>query len=136
MSLNIYLFFDDNCAEAFEFYKSVFGGEFSDFSTFGEGPPDMDIPDDEKDRVMHVSLPIGSTTLMGSDACTAFGPPRTPGTNFAVSYDSGSRAEADRVFAALLDGGNVSMPLDEMFWGAYFGQGVDRFGIEWMFSAE
>ena len=73
MSLNTYLTFDGNCREAFEFYRSVFGGDFTEFHTFGEGPPDMTVPDAEKDRIMHVSLPIGANVLMGSDSCSAFG---------------------------------------------------------------
>lgn len=74
MALNTYLTFDGNCREAFEFYRSVFGGEFASFQTFGEGPPDMPVSDAEKSRVMHVSLPIGSSVLMGSDS-SSFGPP-------------------------------------------------------------
>ena len=80
MSLNVYLFFDGNCREVFEFYRSVFGGEFAMIQTFGDGPPDMNVPDAEKDRIMHVSLPVGSTVLMGSDSTTAFGPPPRPAT--------------------------------------------------------
>ena len=68
MSLNTYLFFDGNCREAFEFYRSVFGGEFSVIQTFGNGPPDLNVPESEKDRIMHVSLPIGSAVLMGATA--------------------------------------------------------------------
>ena len=67
MSLNIYLTFNGNCAEAFEYYKSIFGGEYEAFQTFGDGPPDMGFAEADKDKVMHVSLPVGQSTLMGSD---------------------------------------------------------------------
>ena len=73
MSLSTYLTFDGNCREAFEFYRSVFGGEYQVFTTFGEGPDDMGVGDDEKDRVMHVSLPVGDCVLMGSDSSPHFG---------------------------------------------------------------
>ena len=136
MALNTYLFFDGNCERAFTFYKSVFGGEFSAFMTYGEGPPEMDIPSSEQSKIMHVSLPVGGSVLMGSDNCEGFGPPRNSGQNFAISYTPKSRDDADRIFTALIDGGEVSMPLQDMFWGAYFGQGRDQFGIEWMVNFE
>ena len=134
MSLNTYLFFDGNCREAFEFYRSVFGGEFSVIQTFGNGPPDMNVPESERDRIMHVSLPIGSAVLMGSDSCSAFGPPPVAGDNFAISLIGESREHCDDVFARLSEGGTVKMPLQETFWGAYFGNWRDRFGINWMIN--
>ena len=136
MSLDTYLFFDGNCREAFEFYRSVFGGEFSVFQTFGSGPPDMGVPDAEKDRVMHVSLPIGSSVLMGSDSCSAFGPPPVAGNNFSLSLDAESREHCDDLCARLSEGGTVSMALHDTFWGAYFGTWTDKFGINWMISYE
>ena len=120
MSLNTYLFFDGNCREAFEFYRSVFGGEFSVIQTFENGPPDMNVPESEKDRIMHVSLPIGSAVLMGSDSCSAFGPPPVAGDNFAISLIGGSREHCDDVFATLSQGGTVKMPMQETFWGRLF----------------
>ena len=84
MSLNTYLTFGSNCREVFEFYRSVFGGEFATVSTFREGPPDMGIPEEELDRIMHVTLPIGSSALMGSDSSSAFGPPPVAGNNFYI----------------------------------------------------
>ena len=136
MSLNTYLFFDGNCREAFEFYRSVFGGEFSALQTFGDGPPDMNVPDAEKDRIMHVSLPVGSGVLMGSDSTSAFGPPPVKGTNFAISIGGESREHCDEILAGLSEGGTVKMPMQETFWGAYFGCWTDRFGIEWMINYE
>ncbi|MCG8544946.1 MAG: VOC family protein [Alphaproteobacteria bacterium] len=136
MSLNTYLHFNGNCREAFEFYQSVFGGEFSEFHTYAEAPADMGVPDAEKDRIMHVSLPVGSSVLMGSDSCSAFGPPPVAGTNFTISILGESKAHCDEMCAKLSDGGNVMMPMDETFWGAYFGYWTDKFGISWMVNYE
>ena len=94
MALNIYLHFKDNCREVFEFYRSVFGGEFTFFATFSEGPPEMDIPVDEMDNIMHVSYDIGGTTLFGSDVPSNFNMPLEQGNNFSISYAAESR-EAD-----------------------------------------
>ena len=137
MKLNTYLHFDDNCREAFEFYRSVFGGEFDAMLTFADGPDDMPpLPANERNRIMHVSLPVGGGVLMGSDSCSAFGPPPNAGNNFSISISTESREETDRVFAALSDGGNVEMEPQDMFWGSYFGMCTDRFGISWMLSNE
>ena len=134
MSLSTYLFFDGDCREAFEFYRSVFGGDFSMMSTFAAGPPEMKFPDDEKDRVMHVSLPVGPSVLMGSDSSSSMGPPLVQGNNFSISVEAESRAHCDELIAGLSEGGEVKMPLQDTFWGAYFGMCVDRFGIGWMVS--
>jgi len=135
-TVNVYLTFDGNCKEAFEFYKSVFGGEFRNLSTFGEMPPQEGMPpisDDYKDKIMHVSLPISTETiLMGSDKGGGWGPDLTIGNNFSISVDPSSKEEADRIFNALGAGGIVTMPLEATFWDAYFGMLTDRFGINWM----
>ena len=136
MTLNIYLTFDGNCREAFEFYRSVFGGEFEVVQTFADGPPDMGVPEEAKDLLMHVSYPIGSSVLMGSDTLSGFGPPHVQGTNFSVSYATESREQTDEFFAKISEGGTVQMPLGEMFWGDYFGACTDRFGITWQFHCE
>ena len=136
MTLNIYLTFDGNCREVFEFYRSVFGGEFSIVQTFGDGPPDMGVPEDELDRIMHVSFPIGSSVLLGSDTVTGFGPPGVKGDNFSVSCATQSREETDELFAKISEGGTVTMPLANMFWGSYFGSCTDKFGIKWQFNWE
>ena len=132
MSLSTYLTFDGNCREAFEFYRSVFGGEFTSLQTFADAPPDMPVSEAEKDRVMHVSLPIGSSVLMGSDSASGFGPPVVVGNNFSIALEGKSKAHCDEVFAALSAGGSVLMPLQETFWGAYYGLWTDKFGINWM----
>jgi len=133
MALSTYLTFDGNCREVFEFYRSVFGGDFSEFLTFAEGPPDLPVSEEEKGRVMHVALPIGSGILMGSDTFS-LNPPVAVGNNFSISIDADGRERCDELFAKLSDGGSVMMPLQDVFWGAYFGQCTDRFGINWMVS--
>ena len=95
MSLNTYLTFDGNCREAFEFYRSVFGGEFLAFSTFADGPPDMDVPEAQRNLVMHVSLPVGSSVLMGSDNST-HGPRLVAGNNFSIPSRSRAGSTAMR----------------------------------------
>ena len=136
MTVNIYLHFNGNCREAFDFYRSVFGGEFALVQTFGDGPPGMGVSEDERDNIMHVSYPIGSSVLMGSDVPAAFGPPPEAGSNFAISYQTRSRQETDDLFAKISAGGTVTMPPADMFWGAYFGSCTDKFGINWMFNCE
>ena len=134
MTLSIYLNFDGNCRDAFDFYRSVFGGDYISIATFGEGPDDMPVSDEEKDRIMHVSLPIGDSVLMGSDTSPTFSPPHQAGNNFSVSCHPTSREETERLFNAISAGGTVTMPLDDMFWGSYFGACVDKFGIPWQFN--
>ena len=134
MSLNTYLFFDGNCRDAFELYRSVFGGEFRELETYGDGPPEVNVPESEKDRIMHVSLPVGSSVLMGSDTASGQGRPPVQGTNIAISVVGESKEHCDEVFAKLSEGGEVEMPLQETFWGAYFGSWTDRFGVGWMIN--
>ena len=136
MTLNPYLTFTDNCREAFEFYRSVFGGEFMVVQTFGDGPPEMGVPEEALGRVMHISLPIGESVLMGSDSAPGFGDGPMMGTNFSIAYSPESRERADEVFGKLSDGGQVGMPMQEMFWGSYFGSCTDRFGIGWQVNCE
>lgn len=131
MALNIYLTFDGNCRDAFEFYRSVFGGDFAAYPTFADAPPDMPVADEQKDRIMHVSLPVGDGVLMGSDT-SAFAPPLSVGNNFSISIVAESRAHCDEMFAKLSAGGSISMELQETFWGSYYGMWTDRFGINWM----
>ena len=136
MSISTYINFDGNCREAFEFYRSVFGGEFAVMETFRGGPPDMNLPEDEMDNIMHVSFPIGSSVLMGSDVPSTFGGPHKQGNNFSLSVNLESREESDAIFAKLSDGGAVTMPMADMFWGAYFGSCTDKFGINWQVHCE
>ena len=133
MTVNVYLTFDGNCEEAFNYYKSIFGGELM-LNRFSEMPPsdEFPIPEENMNKIMHVTLPISKeTVLMGSDTA-GFGPPTNVGNNFSISVSPDNREEASRIFSALSDGGNVTMPLQDTFWEAYFGSCTDQFGINWM----
>ena len=132
--LNPYLTFNGNCREAFEFYRSVFGGEFSALMTFHDMPPGLTVPADELDKVMHASLPVGECVLMGSDSCSAMGPDANVGDNFCICIRGESREYCDEVCKALSEGGEIKMQPQEMFWGGYFAMWVDRFGVGWMVS--
>ena len=136
MPLNVYLTFEDNCREVFDFYRSVFGGEYLIIQTFGDGPADMGILDSERDRIMHATISIGDSFLMGSDTASNFSSPPTAGDNFSLTYTSSSREEVDEFFARLSAGGTVTMPLQETFWGSYFGSCTDKFGINWQLDYE
>lgn len=139
-SLNIYLNFDGNCEEAFNFYKACFGGDFLSMSRFDEMPPQdgmPPLPEDHLKRIMHVSLPISDEAiLMGSDTGGEWATDFKQGNNFSISINASSKEEADRLFNALSDGGNISMPMAETFWESYFGMLTDKFGINWMVSVE
>lgn len=134
-TVNVYLTFNGNTEEAFNFYKSVFGGEFSYMGRFNEIPVDEScppIPDNELNRIMHVSLPISKeTVLMGSDS-TSFSGNITFGNNFSISVNAESKNEANELFNKLAQNGTITMPLNDTFWGAYFGMLIDQFGIQWM----
>ncbi len=137
-SINPYLIFNGTCEEAFLFYKSVFGGEFPYIGKFSDMPtsddPNCPPPSaDEADRIMHVSLPIGNTILMGSDSTSQSGDVAF-GANVSMSLNTDSRDEADKLFSGLSAGGNIIMAMDNTFWGAYFGMFVDKFGIHWMIN--
>lgn len=133
--INAYLTFDGTCEEAFNFYKSVFGGDFPMVGKFGDMPPQEGMPpisDEVKNRIMHMSLPISAeTVLMGSDTMPGIHDHQV-GNNISLSINTDSREEADRIFNGLSAGGKVSMPLADTFWGAYFGMWTDKFGINWM----
>ncbi|WP_264520700.1 VOC family protein [Flavobacterium sp. N1994] len=132
--INPYLLFNGNCEEAFLFYQSVFGGEFPYMGKFKDMPADDNCPPltaEDAERVMHVSLPIGNTILMGSDSNSQSGDV-VMGANVSISINTESRAEADKIFNGLSAGGNAFMPMNDTFWGAYFGMFIDKFGIHWM----
>jgi PhnB protein len=132
--VNAYLTFNGNCGAAFDFYKSVFGGEFKQLSRFKDMPPmdDYKMPDSEQEKIMHVSLPISKETmLMGSDANQMFGDVAI-GQNMSLCASAGSKDEADKLFNGLAAGGKITMPIADTFWGSYFGMLVDKFGNTWM----
>lgn len=137
--VSTYLNFPRSTEEAFLFYQSVFGTEFSApiarFRDIPTQPGQPAIAEDDLNLVMHVELPILSGhVLMGTDAPESMGFHLVPGNNFSINLEPDTRAETERLFQALGEGGKVDMPLRDMFWGAYFGTLVDRFGIRWMFN--
>ena len=132
--VNPYLCFNGNCEEAFNHYKSIFGGEFNFLGRFNDMPPQegsAPTPDELGNKIMHVSYNIGHTILMGSDANPAMGDVAF-GQNVSLSVNAETREEADKVFAGLADGGQITMALQDTFWGAYFGMCTDKFGMMWM----
>lgn len=134
MVLNPYLNFDGNAEEAFRFYHSVFGGELS-IRKMTEAPGSENLPENERNRVMHVSLPIGKGQfLMASDCLPSAGHQLTVGNNNYICITPDSRAEADRLFNGLSAGGKVEMPMADMFWGDYFGSFQDKYGVYWMIN--
>jgi PhnB protein len=130
--INPYLNFNGNTEEAFNFYKSVFGGDFIALQRYKETPDAASMPASAQEKIMHVALPIGSgNILMGTDIPESM-EQVSFGTNFSLSIEAESEAHAKQVFGKLSDGGQVTMPLDKAFWGAYFGMLTDKFGIQWM----
>jgi PhnB protein len=137
--VSTYLNFTRSTEEAFLFYKTVFGTEFSaPIARFKDIPSHPDQPplaEADKNLVMHVELPILSGhVLMGTDAPESMGFTVSAGNNININLEPDTRVETERLFKALSVGGKVEMPLQEMFWGAYFGNLVDQFGIRWMFN--
>jgi len=132
-TINPYLNFDGNTEEAFRFYRSVFGTEFITVQRFKDTPEESKLPESARDKIMHISLPIGNgNILMGTDALEELGHPLTVGNNFVLSISVDSEAEANKYFNALSVGGKITIPLEKAFWGAYFGAFTDQFGIQWM----
>src|SRR6476659_3817397 len=132
-TLNPYLNFNGNTEEAFNFYKSVFGGEFITLQRYKDTPEADKIPESEREKIMHISLPIGKgNILMATDAVESMGQKTIAGNNFYLSLNTESEEETRKLFNALSSGGKVTMPLDKTFWGAYFGMFIDKFGIQWM----
>ncbi|HOJ90438.1 MAG TPA: VOC family protein [Saprospiraceae bacterium] len=134
-TVNVYLTFDGKCEEAFNFYKSVFGGEFSYIGKFKDMPPQEGAKMSEADgeKIMHVTLPISKETcLFGSDTGGEWASSYIVGNNYSISINAETQEEADRLFNGLSSGGQITMPMSKTFWGAYFGMFVDKFGINWM----
>lgn len=129
MQIQAYLSFNGTCRQAFAFYAELLGGEVSSIQTYGEMPGGDDHGAEAADRILHAVLDVGGNQLLGADR-----PPgrdgTSTGTHISVTVDSA--AEADRIYAALANGGEEEMPIAETFWATRFGMVVDRFGIPWM----
>ncbi len=132
--MNTYLNFSGNTEEAFDFYKSVFGGEFSSLVRFKDMPMDgMDVSDDDLNKIMHIGLPIGEKQiLMGSDILESSVQKTIFGNNIYISIHPDSREHAEAVFNSLSEGAQIEMPMADQPWGDYFGSLIDRFAVPWM----
>lgn len=135
-TVNINLHFEGNCEEAFRFYRSVFGGEFSYLGRYKEMPLQegaKPFSAAEGEKLMHVSLPISKETmLIGNDNMGQGGFVTKTGSGFSIMLSVDNKAEADRLYGLLAKGGKPMMPMAMMFWGDYYGMLVDKFGINWM----
>lgn len=135
MKVNPYLNFDGNAEEAFNFYKSVFGGDFIANMKMGDAPDMEKLPKEERMRTMHISLPLSEDTiLMASDTVPSMGHTLKQGNNNYISIHPTSKEEADRLFNGLSKDGTIEMPMEMQFWGDYFGSFIDKFGIHWMIN--
>jgi PhnB protein len=134
-TINPYLNFLGNTEKAMNFYKSVFGGEFKIFQRYRDIPGGEKMSDEDQEKIMHISLPLSkSNVLMATDALESMGQPLNMGNNFYLSVSTENEKEADRIFAALTEGGQVKLAMNKAFWGAYFGMLTDKFGVQWMVS--
>ena len=134
IKVNVYLNFDGSTEEAFKFYRTVFGGDFSSLVRFKEMPMGgMKISQKEEDKIMHMGLPIGPDhILMASDTLESLGQKVVKGNNVYISLHPDSKEEADRIFKALSAGGRMEMPIADQPWGDYYGSFWDKFGVGWM----
>jgi PhnB protein len=130
-TVNTYLNFNGNTEEAFNFYRLVFGGEFAMLQRLKDTPEADKLPEGDKEKIMHVALPIGGNLLMGTDVLESM-PQVKFGTNSSISISAESEEEARKLFDGLSAGGIVDMPLEKMFWNALFGFFTDKFGVQWM----
>lgn len=135
MKIHPYLNFNGKTEEAFRFYAQALGGTLTEIHRFGSMPSHggVELTPEQKNLVMHVGLELpDGQMIMASDVLEGMGPPHVEGNNISISVHPDSRQEADRIFNALADGGTVTMPIADQFWGDYFGSLTDRFGINWM----
>lgn len=131
--INPHINFNGNAEEAFNFYKSVFGGEFSRIMRLKDmSSPDFPVAENDANKILHVALPVGQNVLMGNDVPESMGHVNENENRSKISIGAESREEADKIFNGLSAGGNIEMPIGDSPWGSYFGMFRDKFGIEWM----
>ncbi len=131
--INPYINFNGNAEEAFNFYKSVFGGEFAIITRFKDMPsPDHPFSEKEADKIMHIALPIGNNVLMANDVPESMGRVNENENRSKISVNAQTREEADKLFYGLSAGGTIECPINDSPWGSYFGMFRDKYGIEWM----
>ena len=129
--INPYINFNGNAEEAFNFYKSAFGGEFATIVRFGD-MPNPNIPESENNKIMHIALPIGKNTLMGNDVPEFMGRVNEKENRSKISISTASKEEADNLYSGLSAGGDIEMPIADSPWGSYFAMFRDKYGIEWI----
>jgi PhnB protein len=131
--INPHINFNGNAEEAFNFYKSVFGGEFAKIMRFKDlASTEFPVAEKEANKIMHIALPIGKNILMGNDVPESMGTVNENENRSKIAISAESREEADKLFSGLSAGGNIEMPISYSPWGSYFGMFRDKFGIEWM----
>ena len=131
--INPYINFNGNAEEAFNFYKSVFGGEFAMIKRFKDmASPDFPVAENEANKIMHIALPIGKNILMANDVPESMGRVNENENRSKISISAESKEEADNLFNRLSVGGNIEFPIADSPWGSYFGMFRDKYGIEWM----
>lgn len=131
--INPHINFNGNAEEAFNFYKSVFGGEFAKIMRFKDlSNPEFPVAENEANKIMHIALPIGENFLMANDVPEILGKTNENENRSKISISAESREEADKLFNGLSAGGQVEMPIADSTWGSYFGMFRDKYGIEWM----
>ncbi len=129
--------FNGNAEEAFNFYKSIFGGEFAKVTRLKEiSSPDFPVPESDAEKILHISLPIGKNKLIGNDVPSFLGSVNENENRSKISISAESREEADKLFHGLSNGGSVEMPMEDSPWGVYFGMFRDKYGIEWIIEFE
>ena len=130
--INPYINFNGNAEEAFNFYKSVFGGEFAKIIRFKDlASAEFPVAEHEVDKIMHIALPIGKNILMANDVPESMGRVNENENRSKISISTESKEEADKIFTGLSAGGNVEMPIMDSPWGSFFGMFRDKYGIEW-----
>ena len=131
--INPYINFNGNAEEAFTFYKSVFGGEFSNITRFKDMPnPGFTVSENEANKIMHIALPIGKNVLIANDVPESMGRTNENENRSKISISAESKEEADKLFNGLSAGGQIEAPIGDSPWGSYFGMLRDKYGIEWM----
>ena len=135
--VNVYLNFAGTTEEAFAFYQTVFGGELTGLMRMKDAPGTDHLSAEDAGKIMHVALPIGENLVLhATDALESMGHPLTVGNNFNLMVEASSKTEADQFFKELSAGGQINMPMQDTFWGDYYGALTDRFGVQWMIDYE
>ena len=131
--INPHINFNGNAEEAFNFYKSVFGGEFTRIIRLGDiSSAEFPVPENEENKILQIALPIGNNTLMANDVPEYMGRVNENENRSKISISAESREEADRLFNGLSAGGSIEVPMNDSPWNTYFGMFRDKYGIEWM----